>query len=746
MSVPETAVSSSPKQWGCSKMNVARITYDWTITEFSLRPEDVRQKVISPAFYSGSAKIDEWRLELYPRGDDDGNKDHLSLFLKLMATEKPEIPLQCKFSILKTSTNTKTNMKKFFRKYQAGTVLGYPCFIARTHLLDKAQGLLTDDTLVICCEIDIPTDTITTSWVDDGRKQPKQIPKRRLVDDLQVLLDNSNLSDVKIIVEDNKFNAHKLILASRSPVFDAMFKQSMEDESLVQIDDLRADVVKGMLQFIYTDEAPDLENMVEEYLGAAEKFQLGGLKGKCGEVILERVNDETAAGFLVVADHFKAEELKAKVMSYIMSHLPRVVRSEGYKELEKKHPVLLGEIIRAQVTLMEQKAMASDANCNQSPTMRARNPALESPVSFETSRTTKRGIRRISMSDVKRLRETWEWTIQDFQNLPEGSGESIQSGVFATGADRDNKDKWYLDLYPGGRDKDCSDYFSLYLMLKSTKHPELQVHLQLSIVKAGTKEKFGVKEAHRKFVSGMSVGWRHFIKRKEIFSNVQDFLANNELRISCEFNYEIKSGERSSDLVVNDLPVVKDLWLCFEQSKFSDCAIIVGKKTFHSHKMILAARSPTFCRMIEETCQERKGATESLPRLHVEDMKPEVARRMLQFIYTGSVENLEAMTEELMAAADRFRLVELKDICAAALLEKLSVKNAADTLVKADKCHAKELKAQVISFINEHLGEVVESSGYKRLEQNHLELLRDLLRAQAAGVKAKETEGSAELE
>ncbi|XP_011299511.1 speckle-type POZ protein-like [Fopius arisanus] len=365
--------------------------------------------------------------------------------------------------------------------------------------------------------------------------------------------------------------------------------------------------------------------------------------------------------------------------------------------------------------------------------MRTRNPMGMSP---ETNRTPK-GIRKILGTDMKRLKEAWEWTIEDFSQLTEEPGESIQSSLFATGAD--NKDKWYLDLYPSGRDRECSEYFSLYLMLKTTRNTEVQLHLQLSIVKAGTKEKIGMKGAQRKFRSGMSVGWRHFIKRNHVLSNAGDLLTNDELRISCEFDYEIKSGENCSEITSRDSQVVKDLWLCFEQSKFTDCSITVETKIFHTHKMILAARSPILCQMIDES-KEKKELVKVPVHLQLEGISAEILRRMLQFIYTGGVKNIEVMTDELMAAADKFSLIELKAMCEATLFERLTVKNAAETLIKAHKCHAKDLKAQVIGFINNHLVEIVESTGYKHLEENHTELLRDLLRGQVTEVKEKVTE------
>ena len=58
---------------------------------------------------------------------------------------------------------------------------------------------------------------------------------------------------------------------------------------------------------------------------------------------------------------------------------------------------------------------------------------------------------------------TFTWTIEDFANLPEKTGESIESSTFLAKNPNDKDSKWQLDLYPKGRDEKNGTYLAIYL-------------------------------------------------------------------------------------------------------------------------------------------------------------------------------------------------------------------------------------------------------------------------------------------
>lgn len=67
---------------------------------------------------------------------------------------------------------------------------------------------------------------------------------------------------------------------------------------------------------------------------------------------------------------------------------------------------------------------------------------------------------------------------------------------------------------------------------------------------------------------------------------------------------------------------------------------------------LTTARSPVFAAMFEHEMEERKQN-----RVAITDVDHEVLKEMLRFIYTGKAPNLEKMADDLLAAADKVRIL-----------------------------------------------------------------------------------------
>ena len=148
---------------------------------------------------------------------------------------------------------------------------GFKKFIRRDFLLDDTNGLLPDDRLTLYCEVSVVAESINHS----GQSSTSQfkIPDCRLSDDLGSLFESGKFSDVILSCNGAEFNAHKSILAARSPVFAAMFEHEMEEkkQNRVEIIDMDKDVLSEMLKFIYTGKSTNLEKMADDLLAAADK-------------------------------------------------------------------------------------------------------------------------------------------------------------------------------------------------------------------------------------------------------------------------------------------------------------------------------------------------------------------------------------------------------------------------------------------------------------------------------------------
>ena len=90
------------------------------------------------------------------------------------------------------------------------------------------------------------------------------------------------------------------------------------------------------------------------------------------------------------------------------------------------------------------------------------------------------------------------------------------------------------------------------------------------------------------------------------------------------------------------------------------------------------------------------------------------------------------MTEELLAAADKYDLVVLKKMCETVLFSSLTVENAVDLLVLADMHCASQLKAHVIQFITKHVKDVLLTPAWKNRKFTHSQIIIGVFEALAS--------------
>ena len=104
----------------------------------------------------------------------------------------------------------------------------------------------------------------------------------------------------------------------------------------------------------------------------------------------------------------------------------------------------------------------------------------------------------------------------------------------------------------------------------------------------------------------------------------------------------------------------------------------------------------------------------------------EVVAEMLQYIHTGASPNLKEMSQELLVAADRYQLEQLKTSCQEILISSLDAKNCISFLILSDKYNAIRLKQAAIEFATENLSEISSSCDWKKELADFPSLLTDI--------------------
>ncbi|NWW30358.1 SPOPL protein, partial [Panurus biarmicus] len=340
-------------------------------------------------------------------------------------------------------------------------------------------------------------------------------------------------------------------------------------------------------------------------------------------------------------------------------------------------------------------------------------------------------------TQVKVVKFSYMWTINNFSFCREEMGEVLKSSTFSSGPN--DKMKWCLRVNPKGLDDESKDYLSLYLLLVSCPKSEVRAKFKFSLLNA-KREETKAMESQRayRFVQGKDWGFKKFIRRDFLLDEANGLLPDDKLTLFCEVSVvqdsvNISGQSNTNTLKVPECRLAEDLGNLWETTRFTDCSFYVGGQEFKAHKSVLAARSPVFNAMFEHEMEESKkvSCTESVTCKYLYHMKEE-----------NIAENLSAVFLSLQYALER-----LKVMCEEALCSNLSVENVADILILADLHSAEQLKAQAIDFINvlRQLGckdgknwnsnqatDIMETAGWKSMIHSHPHLVAEAFRALAS--------------
>ncbi|XP_065203502.1 protein roadkill-like [Planococcus citri] len=320
------------------------------------------------------------------------------------------------------------------------------------------------------------------------------------------------------------------------------------------------------------------------------------------------------------------------------------------------------------------------------------------------------------------------WNIDDFSVL-EQEDETISSSLFS--ADSNDNFKWYLDFEPECVGYSGKNTMCLYLCLSKEHSTRKRVFAKFgfSILSndGHSENNFTVGFKYHEFNSESDVdveGWGNFLSKDDTFKN--KFLKNDTLTITFYLTF-FEINDKSMPEIFSRCNIAhfqhlsKNLKSAFENRDFTDFTISVEGKEYPVHKIILASCSDYFATMF------KTGMKESAEnRVVITDVDEAVMDEVLRFIYTGKCENIDYLAYDLLAAADKFDIGHLKKICEDSVYKSLSVDNALNVLILADRHNANELKSKTIDFIVDESSEVMNSTSWNEIMLKHPRLLNEV--------------------
>ncbi|KAG2311232.1 hypothetical protein Bca4012_025685 [Brassica carinata] len=310
----------------------------------------------------------QWGIFFFPDGKNpEDNSAYVSVFIAL-ASEGSEVRALFELSLVDQSGKGNHKVHSHFErtldtgpytlKYK-GSMWGYKRFIRRTQL--ETSDFLKDDCLIINCTVGV-----VVSEVQCPQLHSVRVPDSELGSHFGVLLDSMEGSDVTFDIAGEKFQAHKLVLAARSPYFKSKFFNEVEaNNTEVTINDLEPKVFKALLQFVYKDSLPEdvepvttltfehlnlpeiYETLMVKLLAAADKYGMNRLRLLCEAHICKGVSVKSVAKILALADRYKATELKSVCLLFTAKNLAAVLETDAYQEMKDECLTLQSELLKA---------------------------------------------------------------------------------------------------------------------------------------------------------------------------------------------------------------------------------------------------------------------------------------------------------------------------------------------------------------------------------------------------------------
>ncbi|OQR82349.1 hypothetical protein ACHHYP_16180 [Achlya hypogyna] len=170
------------------------------------------------------------------------------------------------------------------------------------------------------------------------------------------LLETGNDSDVVLRVgpDEKELRAHKLILTTRCEVFHAMLRsdsmKESEDGVIVLRDDC-PDMVRRLLEFIYTNRVADLSslsaNQLIELLALAEQYLLRSMKELCEVAAMDLVSNDHCTKLLSAAERYNAPFLKDSCVKHIVENMQDIVDEDAFRQEIEQYPSLAFIIMKA---------------------------------------------------------------------------------------------------------------------------------------------------------------------------------------------------------------------------------------------------------------------------------------------------------------------------------------------------------------------------------------------------------------
>ena len=153
--------------------------------------------------------------------------------------------------------------------------------------------------------------------------------------EMNALREANHLCDVILEVEGEKVHCHRVVLASLSAYFRAMFTGDMAEskQKTITINGVDASSLKSLVNYAYTATIEISENNVQSILPAASVLQFEEVKRACSQFLKRHLDADNCLGIRIFAEIHGCEELQSAATVFSNHYFNQVRNKEEYLKL-----------------------------------------------------------------------------------------------------------------------------------------------------------------------------------------------------------------------------------------------------------------------------------------------------------------------------------------------------------------------------------------------------------------------------
>ena len=344
-----------------------------------------------------------------------------------------------------------------------------------------------------------------------------------------------------------------------------------------------------------------------------------------------------------------------------------------------------------------------------------------------------------------------EWTTAEvyfhgFAALPSERGESTKSPGFSCFGH-----KWRVYLYPGGHGDSDDGMVAVYLCNRTKK--AIKIQWRLSVRNAAGKEVVSAVEPRTNVLDGL--GGNRPGRGHSNFANLSvlmDALVEGSLIVEVRMKL-VEASTYSSQFIPQN-PITKNILNKFNDEESADVIFEIGSEsqngeeealkkaetttTFHAHRVILQDGAS----MLAEMCKPSQVG-DSTTSVSITDVKPEIFRHMLYYVYGGKLtkKELKDNAEEIINACDKYGIVNLKLEAEVSYVNSttLTNDNIIDNMLYADAMNCALLKEAVMDYIVAEKKSIMGKVSFSNVPGD---MITDILAAVARGEESEDDSDS----